>query len=60
MNDITKTLVFLDTETTGIIKDDKNQIVSNGDMIQLAYRKIENNTVTDENIFINTDTKMEI
>jgi hypothetical protein len=29
MNDITKTLVFLDTETTGIIKDDKNKIVSN-------------------------------
>lgn len=60
MNDITKTLVFLDTETTGIIKDDKNQIVSNWDMIQLAYRKIEDNTVTDNNIFINTDTKMEI
>lgn len=60
MNDITKTLVFLDTETTGIIKDDKNQIVSNWDMIQLAYRKIEDNTVTDENIFINTDTNMEI
>ena len=60
MNDITKTLVFLDTETTGIIKDDKNKIVSNWDMIQLAYRKIENNTISDNNIFINTDTKMEI
>jgi hypothetical protein len=29
-------------------------------MIQLAYRKIENNAVTDKNIFINTDTQMEI
>jgi|TARA_Y100001960_G_C14402555_1_gene694141 uncharacterized protein YprB with RNaseH-like and TPR domain len=38
----TKTLVFLDTETTGIIKNDKNEITSNGDMIQLAYRKVEN------------------
>ncbi len=60
MNDITKTLVFLDTETTGIIKDDKNQISSNWDIIQLAYRKIENNNITDWNHFINTDTKMEI
>ena len=60
MNDITKTLVFLDTETTGIIKDDKNQIISNWDMIQLAYRKIDNNNISDENIFINTDTKMEV
>lgn len=60
MNDISKTLVFLDTETTGIIKDNKNQIVSNGDMIQLAYRKIEKNNITDENIFVNTDTKMEV
>jgi uncharacterized protein YprB with RNaseH-like and TPR domain len=29
MNDITKSLVFLDTETTGILKNDKNEIVSN-------------------------------
>jgi DNA polymerase III epsilon subunit-like protein len=42
MKNINKILVFLDTETTGIIKDDKNQIVSNGDLIQLAYRKLEN------------------
>lgn len=55
-----KTLVFLDTETTWIIKDNNNQITSNGDLIQLAYRKIENWTKTDNNIFVNTDTKMEI
>jgi len=29
-------------------------------MIQLAYRKIENNSITDNSIFMNTDTKMEI
>jgi len=60
MNNISKTLVYLDTETTGIIKDWKNQIVSNWDMIQLAYRKLENNNKEDKNIFINTDTKMEV
>jgi DNA polymerase III epsilon subunit-like protein len=42
MDNLTKTLVFLDTETTGIIKDNKNQIIENGDLIQLAYRKLEN------------------
>ncbi len=56
----TKTLIFLDTETTGIIKDNSNTIQSNGDLIQLAYRKIENENKTDENIFVNTDTKIEI
>jgi len=60
MIDINKTLIFLDTETTGIIKDDKNQIISNWDLIQLAYRKLENGKIFDENIFINTDVKMEI
>ena len=60
MNELTKTLVFLDTETTGIIKDNKNQIIENGDLIQLAYRKLENGESIDENIFVNTDTKMEI
>ena len=56
----TKTLIFLDTETTGIIKDNSNTIQSNGDLIQLAYRKIENENQTDKNIFVNTDTKIEI
>ncbi len=56
----TKTLIFLDTETTGIIKDNSNTIQSNGDLIQLAYRKIENGNQIDENIFVNTDTKIEI
>lgn len=60
MMNTTKTLVFLDTETTGIIKNEKNEIISNWDMIQLAYRKIENEKKTDENIFVNTDTEMAI
>ena len=60
MFDTKKTLVFLDTETTWILKDNKNQITFNWDLIQLAYRKIENWTKTDWNIFVNTDTKMEI
>lgn len=59
MTKISKTLIFLDTETTGIIKEN-NQITSNGDLIQLAYRKIENGEKTDNDIFINTDTNMEI
>jgi hypothetical protein len=29
-------------------------------MIQLAYRKIENENKSDENIFVNTDTEMAI
>lgn len=60
MTNISKTLVFFDTETTWIIKDDKNQVISNGDLVQLAYRKLENWKSTDKNIFVNTDTKMEI
>lgn len=55
-----KNIIFLDTETTWIIKDGSNTILSNGDLIQLAYRKIENQTQTDKNIFVNTDTKIEI
>lgn len=60
MIDTTKTLVFFDTETTGIIKDNNNQITSNGDLIQLAYKKIESGAVETQNIYVNTDTKMEI
>ena len=53
-------ILFFDTETTGILKDQKNNIVSNGSMIQLAYRKIYNWIKTDKNMFFNTDTKIEI
>jgi uncharacterized protein YprB with RNaseH-like and TPR domain len=35
-------VLFFDTETTGILKDEKGQVSSNGSMIQLAYRKLEN------------------
>lgn len=55
-----KDVIFLDTETTGIIKDSSNTITSNGDLIQLAYRKISGESQTDNNIFVNTDTKIEI
>ena len=54
------TILFFDTETTGILKDDKWQITSNWDLIQLAYRKIENWVKTDKNIFFNTDTEIEV
>ncbi|MDD2871202.1 MAG: hypothetical protein PHS49_04380 [Candidatus Gracilibacteria bacterium] len=58
---ITKTpIIFFDTETTGILKDDNGNTVSNGDMIQLAFRKYENGVKTDENMFFNTDTEIEI
>lgn len=56
----TKNIIFLDTETTWILKDASNNVISNGDLIQLAYRKIQNSTQTDNNIFVNTDTKIEI
>ena len=60
MINTTKTLIFFDTETTGIIKDNSNKITSNGDLIQLAYKKIDSGKVETENIYVNTDTKMEI
>ena len=53
-------ILFFDTETTGILKDNKNQVSSNWDLIQLAYRKLENWEKIDKNIFINSDTKIEI
>lgn len=57
----TKTpILFFDTETTGILKDEKNNITSNGSMIQLAYRKLEDEKKIDENLFFMTDTKIEI
>ena len=54
----TKTpLLFFDTETTGIIRDEQWNIISNWDLIQLAYRKIwEDNKKIDKNLFFNTDT----
>lgn len=55
-----KTIIFFDTETTGIIKNENWDIISNWDLIQLAYRKFESGEKTDENIFLNTDTKIEI
>lgn len=58
--DFTKKVIFLDTETTGIIRDNTNTILSNGDLIQLAFRTRHNWKKHDENIFVNTDTKIEI
>ncbi len=60
MINIDKWLLFFDTETTGILKDEKNNIVSNWDLIQLAYRLLKNWKKEDKNIFFNTDTKIEI
>jgi DNA polymerase-3 subunit epsilon/exodeoxyribonuclease X len=57
----TKTpILFFDTETTGILKDDKWNITSNWSMIQLAYRKIDNWKKEDKNMFFMTDTRIEI
>ncbi|MDQ7023648.1 MAG: hypothetical protein Q9M97_09225 [Candidatus Gracilibacteria bacterium] len=36
------------------------RLTSNGSMIQLAYRKLENGEKTDENLFFMTDTKIEV
>jgi len=57
----TKTpILFFDTETTGILKDDKNNITFNWSMIQLAYRKLENWKKSDDNLFFMTDTEIEV
>lgn len=57
----TKTpILFFDTETTGILKDEKWSITSNGSLIQLAYRKLENGVKNDENLFFMTDTEIEV
>ena len=57
----TKTpILFFDTETTGILKDEKWQITSNWKMIQLAYRVLHNDIKSDNNIFFNTDTEIAI
>lgn len=57
----TKTpILFFDTETTWILKDEKWNIISNWSLIQLAYRKIDDSWKQDINLFFNTDTKIEI
>ena len=53
-------ILFFDTETTGILKDDKWNVISNWSMIQLAYRKLDNWKKIDKNLFFMTDTKIEI
>ena len=53
-------ILFFDTETTGILKDDRWQLTSNWKMIQLAYRILKNWDKTDKNMFFNTDTEIEI
>jgi len=53
-------ILFFDTETTGILKDEKWNITSNWALIQLAYRKLENWVKTDKNLFFMTDTPIEI
>ena len=58
--DTNSTIIFFDTETTGILNDDKWNTLSNWALIQLAYRKLENWTKTDVNLFFNTDTEIEI
>ncbi len=57
----TKTpILFFDTETTGILKDEYGNTTSNGSMIQLAYRKLEDSKKIDENLFFMTDTEIEV
>jgi len=53
-------ILFFDTETTGIIKDDKWGIYSNWKMIQLAYREVLNWGKKDVNMFFNTDEEIQI
>ncbi len=61
MNIKSKTpILFFDTETTGIIKDDKWWIYSNWKMIQLAYRELKDWIKSDWNMFFNTDTEIQI
>lgn len=53
-------ILFFDTETTGILKDERWRITSNGSMIQLAYRKLDGDKKIDDNLFFQTDTEIEI
>ena len=57
----TKTpILFFDTETTGITKDEKWNIISNWALIQLAYRILKDWKKIDENLFFMTDEKIKI
>ncbi len=60
MIDTNKSILFFDTETTGILKDDRWNITSNWSMIQLAYRQLKNKEKKDENLFFMTDTRIQI
>ena len=60
MIDTKKSILFFDTETTGILKDDRWNITSNWSMIQLAYRQLKDNKKIDENLFFMTDTRIQI
>lgn len=53
-------ILFFDTETTGILKNENGEIISSWALIQLAYRKLDSWVKTDENMFFNTDTEIEI
>ncbi len=55
-----KDILFFDTETTGILKDQKGKVISNWDLIQLAYRKYQKDKKIDENYFFNTDTRIQV
>jgi hypothetical protein len=52
-------MLFFDTETTGILKDTKGKTFSNGDLIQMAYRKIVDGVIKDVNVHVNTNMKIE-
>lgn len=58
--EINYNILFFDTETTGILKNEKWEVTSNGDLIQLGYRAIDDGVKTDANLFYNTDTEIEI
>lgn len=57
---INSKILFFDTETTGILKDENENIISNWALIQLAYRQLDSWEKTDVNMFFNTDTEIEI
>ncbi len=60
LNIMQENLIFFDTETTGIIKNENKEIISNWDLIQIAYRKISDWKKQDKNLFFMTDTKIEV
>ncbi len=64
--EIKQNILFFDTETTGILKGESWNIISNWELIQLAYRKFTNLwdakefKKLDKNLFFNTDTQIDI